>query len=639
MLGVNPAFDTTATPAAASFALVDAAWLVQALSGDMYARGDKLDQFAFGQRVFAAHQEGESDTALAVLREMTTRKMLLLGLERIGVTDPKVYAAGLRQARESLESGADRFWTVSQQQGVLALIVRLVVAGSVSARDGERLVTSLFSVPIVGGEFKGALTAWFQETLAAALPRGATWQARVTAGVAGGATPGNPQVMWEGQSYHLDLAFAEQRRVELVQSRQSGPDLDTAFAVGRLGRRAVQAGSIDAVRPFIAETQVLLASSGTMLARPAVNALPPGVAVPRDGRESLMRAADELDRAVRTNDLRRAVRAGESIVELGDVAAAQAILSLVYAMHLGDPNGPALLGANVAFRHDFGFGRRDGEGRARGPWAQPRQDFQPGVPWHVVGSLVGLDVALAPLALHRLRMDGLATPPKLASIEREAFASNVALLNGRRLADIDRDRIVAAISTGRARVAALRPDSPEFDKLKDDIVLDGWRARTLAWMLQNEPDSVENQFSLAELLVLGEPDLAALDAWGANGLLPFGCECTQFPRPRIWRILAGRAQMAMMAAATVEMNLDMAQRFAVAQLPAALLPSVLETAMQEFVDQVETADPSDRMALLWYPRTVSPSVIDDAVAATATLDGPLVSNDATDADATDPTER
>ena len=630
-LGVNGTLDSAVTPAAASLPLIDAAWLVQATAGDMYSRGDKLEQVAFGQRVFGAHPDGESDTAISVIREMPTRKMLLLGLERIGVTDPSVYAAGLRQARESLESSAERFWTVSQQQGSLALIVRMVLAGSVTAREGERLVRSLFAVPIVGGAFNGALAEWFQGTLGETLPRGATWQQRATAAAAGGPTPGSPLVEWEGQSYRLDLAFAEQHRIEAVQDRQSGPDLDAAFAVVRLGRRAAQVGSLDAVRPLIADVQALLVSSGAMLARPTVNALPPGVAVPRDGRESLLRAAEEFDRAGRTNDLRRAVRAGESILALGDIATAQAILSFVYAMHLGDPSGPALLGANVAFRHDFGFGRRDGEGRARGPWAQPRQDFQPGVPWHVVGSMVGLDVALAPLSLHRQRMDGLAAPPKLQSIEREAFAGNVAVLNPRQLSDLDRDRIIAGLSKGRTRIRALRPNSAEFEKLKDEIALDGWRARTLGWMLQNEPNSVENKFSLAELLMLGDPD-SAVDAWGANGLLSFGCACTRFPTPRTWRVLAGRAQLAMMAASTVEMNLELAQRFAVAQLPAALLPSVLETAMQDFIDEVDTADSGDRMALLGYTRTIPITVIEDAVAGTATLDGPLVST----AEAPDP---
>jgi hypothetical protein len=627
-LGVSPALAAAST-SPPTHVLIDAAWLVQATSGDMYTRGDKLDQLAFGQRVFRSHKDGESDVAAAVIREMSTRRMLLLGLERIGVTDPAVYSSGLRQAHDALEGGAERFWTVSQHQAAFALIVRMVLVGSLSARDGEALAKSLFAVPIAAGEFKGGLAEWFQRVLGEKLPAGETWRERATAGAAGGRTPGNPQIEWEGQSYRLDLAFAERRRIDAVQTRQSGPDLDTAFAVSRLGRRAAQATSIDAVRPLVAETQALLAASGAMLARPAVNPLPPGVAPRRDGREWLARTADEFDRAVRANDVRRAVRAGESLVDLGDIATTHALLSLIYAIHLGDPNGPALLGANVALRHDFGFARRDREGRARGPWAQPRQDFQPGVPWHVVGSLVGLDVALAPLGLHRISMEGLALPPRLQSIEREAFATNVALLNARRLGDIDRDRIVAAIARGRARLKALRVDSPEFDRLRDEIVLDGWRTRTLAWMLQNEPDSVENQLSLAELLVLGEPDSAS-DAWGANGQLPFGCVCTRFPGPRTWRVVAGRPQLAMLAAATVEMNLELAQRFAAARLPAALLPSVLETAMQDFVDQVDTADPGDRMAVLWYPRTISRNALEDAVAATASLDGPLVS-DATDA--------
>ena len=57
--------------------------------------------------------------------------------------------------------------------------------------------------------------------------------------------------------------------------------------------------------------------------------------------------------------------------------------------------------------------------------APPRQDFQPGVPWHVGGSILGLDVALAPLNLRRMTMDRIADAPKLSSIEREALAVSV----------------------------------------------------------------------------------------------------------------------------------------------------------------------------------------------------------------------
>jgi hypothetical protein len=609
--------------------LVDAAWLLGATSGDMYTRGDKLEQFAFGQRVFGAHPDGQSDTASAVIREMTTRRMLLLGLERLGISSPEVYAAGLRQSRAVLDGGSERFWTLAQLQGALALIVRMSLNDTIGAKEAESLARSLFALPVSGGEFRGGLAEWFQQTLGPSLPRGATWEARAVAGAAGGATPGNPEVEWEGQTYRLDLAFAERRRIDEIRRRQGGPGLDLAFEVLRLGRRALQATSVDAARPVANAAQQLLAASGPALARPQVILMAPGVPVPRDGREWLARVADEIDRGVRAGDLRRISRAADSLVGLGDMLLGHVMISLVYALHLGDPEGPALLGANVALRHDFGFGRRDGEGRARGPWAQPRQDFQPEVPWHVAGSLVGLDVALGPLALRRLSMDGLAAPPRLPSIEREAFGVNVALLNPRRLGDLDRDRIVAGIARGRDRVKAIVANPASLDELVHELALDGWRARTLRGVLQNAPGSIENQFSLAELLVLGgmPPDL---DAWGSSGLLSFGCVCTRFPQPGIWRILAGRRQLAMMAASTVEMNLEMTERLAALRLPAALLPSVLATAVQDFADQVDPADPNDREALVRYPRTIGRNAVDDYVAATATLDGPLVSADIAD---------
>ena len=121
-----------------------------------------------------------------------------------------------------------------------------------------------------------------------------------------------------------------------------------------------------------------------------------------------------------------------------------------------------------------------------------------------------------------------------------------------------------------------------------------------------------------------------LNEWGASGLLSFGCVCIRFPEPRIWRILSGRTQMAMMAAATVEMNLEMAQRLSTLRLPAALLPSMLATAMQDFVDQAEPADANDRAALDQYARSLGRDVVADYVAATATLDGPLISGDTAD---------
>lgn len=606
--------------------LIDAAWLLQASSGDMYARGDRLEQLAFGQRVFGQRADAESDTVAAVVHDLPARRMLLQGLDRVGVTDPAVYAAGLRQARVAAEGGAARFWTIAQLQGAMALVLRMSAVDTLTPRQAQSLLQALFAVPLAEGELRSGLVTWLETALAPSLPRAATWQGRLVEGMAGQVLSDVRTIAWEGESYRLDLAYAERKRIQEIQSHQDGPDVDVALAIARLGRRAQQATSVEEARSLTAEAQQILAAYGLMLVRPPNNVLAPGVPVPRDGREWLARASDEIDRGGRTADLRRIRRAGESILSLSDVVLGHALLSLVYAVHLGDPGGPALLGGNVALRHDFGFSRRDGEGRNRGPWALPRQDFQPGIPWHVVGSLIGLDIGLAPLSLHRLSMDTLPAPPRLQSIEREAFAVNASLLNPRRLLDADRDRLVEAIRRGRARLAEAVADRGQFGILEDELSLDGWRRRTLRWVLQNEPGSIENHVSLADLARLGDP--AALgDAWGSSGVLAYGCLCTRFPAARAWRVLSGRTQLAMMAATTIDMNLELTQRLADLRLPAALLPFVLTTAMQDYIDHVESADPADRTPLLTYPRTIRRELVADFVAATATLDGPLVPTD------------
>ena len=112
---------------------------------------------------------------------------------------------------------------------------------------------------------------------------------------------------------------------------------------------------------------------------------------------------------------------------------AASLLSLAYALDLGDPDGTALLAEDVSRRHDFGLGIRDGDVRQRAAWALPRQEVIPGVPWHVTGSLVGLDIALAPLALRRVSAEGVLEAPRLTSTERDAFAvSGRGLKEGRK---------------------------------------------------------------------------------------------------------------------------------------------------------------------------------------------------------------
>ena len=117
------------------------------------------------------------------------------------------------------------------------------------------------------------------------------------------------------------------------------------------------------------------------------------------------------------------------------------------------------------------------------------------MPWHVNGSLLGLDIALAPLALRRLNFERVLEAPKLTSNERDSFALSVSLLNPFDLRDADRDAIADA---DRARPAARRRadlrDSRRriqaaFDAVADEIAMERWRRRALRWMLAHEARS------------------------------------------------------------------------------------------------------------------------------------------------------
>jgi len=64
-----------------------------------------------------------------------------------------------------------------------------------------------------------------------------------------------------------------------------------------------------------------------------------------------------------------------------------ALLALIYTPALGDPEGPALLGADVAQRHNFGLVGPAGMRRNFVAWSLPREQVGDGSPWHVEGDL------------------------------------------------------------------------------------------------------------------------------------------------------------------------------------------------------------------------------------------------------------
>ncbi|HEX4347699.1 MAG TPA: hypothetical protein VHZ73_09010 [Vicinamibacterales bacterium] len=629
----NGVFDITDSAAAGDRdherGLVDAAYLAEATNvNDMYVRADRVDQFAFAQRVFTSSEPGND--AVTALKGMPHERMLLLALERMGVTRPAVYVTAEKRAREATTGDANRvFWTLAQLQGSLAVIAHLRQAGTLDEPQAERLVLSLSAVPLVDGRYDGGVARWIDHDLVPLLPAGDSVEARLVLGLSGlPRLASNPRIEWEGQQYRLDFGSANARRLRAVREKQGGNSVDDALDLARLsGNTPMAAGAADG-HARERSLQALASRFERRSKNALVDLMAPGVAAPPPTRDRIDRVVGDLDHVDERSEPERALRAVQPLVEAADTVLSEALLSLVYAVDLGDPDGTALLASNVALRHDFGFTLQEGELRARRPWDVPRQDFLPDVPWHVTGSLLSLDVALAPLALKHIDLDRPAAAPRLRSTEREAFAVDAALLDHTKLRDDDRGAVVAAIARGRGRVEMLAQDRTGLAAVASGVRMDGWRERSLVWTIDHDNASVPAQFSLVELYALGggAPGVD-LDAWGMSAYASLGCVCTHMPEPGGWRLFEGRPQLAFMSFVVSDLNLRVAALLDDLHLPAALETPVLAAAVQDLIDEASPSDASDWLAIAQTAQALTRQRVEDYVAAAAAVNGPLVPMD------------
>ena len=93
------------------------------------------------------------------------------------------------------------------------------------------------------------------------------------------------------------------------------------------------------------------------------------------------------------------------------------LVSLLYAAHLGDPDGQALQAGDVARRHTLTAVTGGIAARHSDAWMLPREQFS-AKGWRVAGSLLGLETALGRLAVRRLDSSTMPLEPRLSTNER-----------------------------------------------------------------------------------------------------------------------------------------------------------------------------------------------------------------------------
>jgi hypothetical protein len=312
----------------------------------------------------------------------------------------------------------------------------------------------------------------------------------------------------------------------------------------------------------------------------------------------------------------------EKSAERAEAALADTLTSIVYAAYLGDPDGPAVASGNVAVKHDLAMSSTVG---VRGAWRLPAESHTP-KGWRVSGSLLGLDVALARMALRRLDSNMMPPEPRLVSAERQTAALSVALLNPMALNDAARDEIAAALGRGRARLAAVDGDRQAIDAIARDAGLSAWRREALAWTATNDRENLEAQLSLVETMWLGKPrtsDAMSLDGWGAAVLPLNGCVCLAMPRAAPWELLIGRPSLGLLATRGADVAILVADTLSSLKMPAEIAPGVIAFAMQEVMDQARPAHFDDWSEFSRAARVMPRHTLVDFIAA-QTAGGPLL---------------
>ena len=304
--------------------------------------------------------------------------------------------------------------------------------------------------------------------------------------------------------------------------------------------------------------------------------------------------------------------------ELGD-----ALVTLVYAIGLGDPDGPASLSPDVATRHDFGLAST-AIIREELPWAPPeeRQGFGP---WRVAGSLLGLDLGLSRLAMRRVADQEMPQAPTLTLNDLGTLTRTAVALVPADLTTAERDELAAAIGRGRARVrGAMAQGVAALDALAIEARTSESTRQLLPWIAAKEHEALLELFSLRQLLWLGQPKLTRQqqDRWGvaADGL--DGRRVTAMPPPAPWEDFAGRSEAGQVTTQAPDLTLRLVEETARLNLPPMLVPALLGFALQDYWHEVQVRFADDWPQLTRQAARLPSARIQDYVAA-LTGSGPL----------------
>ena len=291
---------------------------------------------------------------------------------------------------------------------------------------------------------------------------------------------------------------------------------------------------------------------------------------------------------------------------------AETLIAIAYAAHAGEADGPALAGEDPSRRHDFG----------PEPWALPVEVSGPGVPWHVRGSLLGLERALARLSLHRLAGDALPDgPPTVNATQRRSLAVLAVVAppgerhrrgarrggRGPRGGSLARGGAPRGgpgrrLRCRRGGARALAGESPRVDA----------RARARAHAGASSPASSS---------CTSAAPATHRSAWGTADALGSGL-VARMPPARPLDDTAGRPPEPALGEVFADLGLRVAEFLGERRLSASLAPALVGTLLPDLFAEARPVALDDRLGLDAWVRDLSRERLDDALASLAGR-GPL----------------
>ena len=622
--------------------LIDAAYVLAATCNGPPPTGRaRLRALAFVQRVFRDHDRGELPAVLVAARAAIRYPMLMLSVERMGISDARVYSSLARAASrlERIRQPLQLRNALSQFQGAAALVERARLAGAMTPDVAGDALLALAELPLTrNGQFNGAVGGWLVDHLLPGLGvrvapafDSDVMDQRLLAALAGAADGDPPVVEWEGLAYRFDRRAAQFERLIQARDRFGGNRLDAVIALSATAA-ALASGAVSDPAPLIGQLERSLSSIRT----PDV-----GIHVPNTRsvsyEDTVRPLVEDLQEIARRGRLRRLPDAARRLLPVVDVLLADLLRTLPYVVHVSNSYGVRLMGDDIAARHEFGVRIGDAAERARAPWSMPRGGSAPPVPfhrlgqfwiapegddrftgvWHVYGALMSLDLALARFHLPRLAGVIPSETPAILSTEENYFAHGATLFNPAVVTGSQVSEIAAAIRKGRARLERLRDDPSLLPDVAREAGLGALRRNELAWTLRHRPDAVDRFLSRTELFWLGlrdggDPPVRPPAGWGAPAVWVDGCLCVRIPPPDALDLSIVSAER--LASGFADLQLALAEAVDELALPAPIVGDLLPLAMRELLDGVSATRRGRLDALVGYVHDLPRERIEDYVA-------------------------